>query len=104
MRVVRKPIGFLSCASARRLVISPLRGSGRAATDKPDRDGDKHRRQREQPAALDPLEGPIVAGRLVVGPLRVAVLDETRRWAKGAAYGYSAARSRSKRGGAELLE
>ncbi len=49
---------------------------GRPAVDEPDRRGDQQRREREQPAALGPLECPEPAGRLIVGPLRVAVLGE----------------------------
>src|SRR5579864_163894 len=84
--------------------MSRLLASGHPTADQPDGHGNEQHRQREQPAALDPLERPEVAGRLVVRPLRVAVLGETRRWAKGASYGYSAARSRNERRGAELLE
>lgn len=36
-------------------------------------------RQREQPAALYPLEWPEPAGRLVAGPLRVAVRSQALR-------------------------
>ena len=86
--VVNAHIGFSLCI---RLT------SGHPTADQPDGHGNEQHRQREQPAALDPLERPEVAGRLVVRPLRVAVLGETRRWAKGALYGYSAARSRNER-------
>ena len=54
-------------------------GSGRPAADQPDGRGDEQHRQREQPAALDPLEWPEPAGRLVARPLRVAVLGEALR-------------------------
>src|SRR6266700_6449824 len=47
--------------------------SGGAAADQPDGRGDQEHRQCEQPAALDPLEWPEPAGRLVAGPLCVAV-------------------------------
>src|SRR5580693_9655247 len=50
--------------------------SGRAAADQPDGRGDEQHRQREQPAALDPLEWPEPAARLVPRPLRVSVLGE----------------------------
>src|ERR1700722_11002181 len=51
-------------------------GSGRAAADQPDGGGEEQQRQGEQPAALDPLERPEPASRLVPGPVRVAVLGE----------------------------
>ena len=51
-------------------------GSGGAAADQPDGRGDEQDRQREQPAALDPLEWPEPAARLVADPVRVAVLGE----------------------------
>ena len=78
--------------------------SGHPTANQPDGHGHEQHRKREQPAALDPLERPEVAGRLVVGPLRVAVLDETRRWAKAASYPYAAARSRNEIGWTELRE
>src|SRR5436305_2076052 len=51
----------------------PATWSGGAAADQPDGRGDEQHRQREQPAALDPLEGPVPAAGLIAGPLRVAV-------------------------------
>src|SRR5580700_12045327 len=51
-------------------------GSGGAPADQPDGRGDEQYRQREQPAALDPLEWPEPAAWLVAGPQRVPVLDE----------------------------
>src|SRR5579875_1529340 len=51
-------------------------GSGGAAVDQPDGCGDEERGQRELPAALDPLEWPEPAGRLVDGPLRVAMTGQ----------------------------
>src|SRR6516162_2250300 len=63
--------------SARRISRAELASrSGRAAADQPDGRGDEQHRQREQPAALDPLERPEPAGGLIAGPLRVAVLSE----------------------------
>src|SRR3984957_12719617 len=50
--------------------------SGRAAADQPDGRGDKQHRQREQPAALDPLEWPEPAARLIPRPIRISVLGE----------------------------
>ena len=85
--------------------MSGLLASSHPAADQPDGHADEEHRQCEQPAALDPLERPEVAGRLVVGPLCVAVLDETRRrGACAASYAYSAARSSNEGRGAELLE
>src|SRR5579872_6830510 len=55
------------------------RRSGRPAADQPDGRGDEQHRQREQPAALDPLERPELTGRMVAGPLRVAVRSEATR-------------------------
>src|ERR1700733_9475216 len=54
-------------------------GSGWPVADQPDGRGDEQHRQREQPAALDPLERPEPAGRLIAGPLRVAVRGEALR-------------------------
>src|ERR1022692_3714328 len=51
-------------------------GSGRPAADQPDGRGDEQHCQREQPAALDPLEWPEPAARLIARPLRVSVLGE----------------------------
>ena len=51
-------------------------GSGGAAADQPDGRGDEQDRQREQPAALDPLEWPEPAAGLVAHPERVAVLGK----------------------------
>jgi hypothetical protein len=96
MKILRRPGG--------KAVMPTLLASSHPTADQPDGHGDEQHRQREKPAALDPLERPVVAGRLVVGPLRVAVLDETRRWAEGASYPYFAARSSNERRGAELLE
>src|SRR5690242_9159566 len=53
--------------------------SGGAAADQPDRGGDEQHRQREQPAALDPLEGPEPAAGLIAAPLRVAVPGQALR-------------------------
>ena len=53
--------------------LGQLADSGRPAADEPDCRGDQQRREREQPAALDPLECPEPAGRLVAGPVRIAV-------------------------------
>src|SRR5580700_2364384 len=50
--------------------------SGCPAADQPDGRGDEQHRQREQPAALDPLEGPEPAARLIARPVRVSVLGE----------------------------
>jgi hypothetical protein len=49
-------------------------GSGGPASDEPDGEGEQQRRECEQPAGLDPLEGPEPACRLVAGELGVAVL------------------------------
>ena len=51
-------------------------GSGRTAADQPDGGGDEQEREREQPAALDPLERPEPAGRLIARQLRKAVVEE----------------------------
>src|SRR5580698_8842627 len=74
--------------------------SGRAALDEPDGRGDEQRRQRQQPASLDPLERPEPAGRLVAGPHRVPVLNQARppSWRSPGLPG------RGRRGGAELVE
>src|SRR5580698_3442479 len=68
--------GTHSPAAAR---SQPSISSDRTAADQPDGRRDEQHRQREQPAALDPLERPEPADRLVAGPLRVALPDETLR-------------------------
>ena len=50
--------------------------SGGAAADQPDGRDDEQQGERQQPAALDELERPEPAGRLVARHLREAVLDE----------------------------
>src|SRR5580704_18844316 len=54
------------------VVISLPPVSGRVPADEPDGGGDEQERQREQPAALDPLERPEPAARLVARQLRKA--------------------------------
>src|SRR5579871_6901964 len=56
--------------------------SGCAAADQPDGRGDEQHRQREQPAALDPLKRPEPAARLVPRPLRVPVPGEVAQHAE----------------------
>src|SRR5262249_10943901 len=53
--------------------------SGGAAADQPDGRRNEQHRQGEQPAALDPLEGPEPAAGLIAAPLRVAVPGEALR-------------------------
>src|SRR6202042_3826595 len=50
--------------------------SGHPTADQPHGYGDEQQRKREQPATLDPLQGPEAAGRLVAGQLHVAGLGE----------------------------
>jgi hypothetical protein len=59
--------------------ITEFCASGHPRPDKPHGRGDEQHWQREQPAVLDPLEGPEPVGRLVAGPGRVAVLAEILR-------------------------
>ena len=51
-------------------------GSGGAVADHPDCGGAEQHREGEQPAALDELEGPEAAGRLVGEVLDIALLCE----------------------------
>src|SRR5580692_9064352 len=80
------------------------RTSDHPTADQPDGHGDEQHPQCEQPAALDPLERPEVTGRLVVQPLRIAVLEETLRWAGRAEPSDASAGARCKRGRTELRE
>ena len=68
--------GFLRQMKATHAAAVWRAASGGAAADQPDGCGDEHCGQRELPAALDPLEWPEPAGRMVNGPLRVAVPGE----------------------------
>jgi hypothetical protein len=73
---VRTRQGTFRTLAQSKFITPGAGGSGRAAADEPDGRGDEEQGEREQPAAFDELEWPEPAGRLVVGPLRVAVLGE----------------------------
>ena len=59
--------------------FSALR-SRRASMDQPDDQGDYEERECEQPASLDPLEGPKSARRLIARHLCKSMLDEELGW------------------------